>query len=143
VSLYAGKMSHIRSLVNKAGQKVTGQSSGNRKRSEQRSQTTDAWFPIRVHDDPAEEEEVPLKRKKTALLDKGEQAHTQVLASSKDASSAGKGLFQLTKVWSESSSIGSQASLYLSDSELKAIRDLGVAGRSRAVTKGVISAMRA
>jgi len=37
-------------------------------------------------------------------------------------------------VWSESSSLGSKASLYLSDSELKAIRDLGVVGRSRAVT---------
>jgi len=74
-----------------------------------------------------EEEEVPLKRKKTALLDKVKQVQTQDLASSKDASSAGDGMFQLPKVLSESSSLGSQASLYLSDSELKAICDLGVA----------------
>ena len=36
-----------------------------------------------------------------------------------------------------------QVSLYLSDSELKAIRDLGVVGRSRAVIDGVVNAMRA
>jgi len=130
VSLYAGKMSHIRSLLNKASQKVAGQSSGSRKRSECRDQTTDAWFPARVNDDPIEEEEVPLKRKNTALLDKGKQVQTHVPASSKDASRTGKGLFQLPKVWSESSSLGSQALLYLSDSELKAIHDLEIAGRS-------------
>ena len=61
--LCAGKMSHIRSLVNKASQKVTGQSSGSRKRSERRDQMADAWFPAHVHDDPVKEEEVPLKRK--------------------------------------------------------------------------------
>jgi hypothetical protein len=33
--------------------------------------------------------------------------------------------------------------LYLGDSELKAIRDLGTAGRARAVTEGVVGAMRA
>jgi len=46
-------------------------------------------------------------------------------------------------VWSESGSFGSQDSLYLSDPELKAIRDLGVAGRTRAVTDGVIGAVKA
>ena len=30
----------------------------------------DAWFPARVHDDPMKEEEVPLKRKKIASLDR-------------------------------------------------------------------------
>jgi len=54
--LSARKMSHIRSMVNKANQKVTGQSSSDRKRSEQRDRTADAWFPIRVSKDPAEEE---------------------------------------------------------------------------------------
>jgi hypothetical protein len=46
-------------------------------------------------------------------------------------------------VWSQSGRFGPQASFYLGDSELKAIRDLGTAGRSRAVTEGVIGAMRA
>jgi len=46
-------------------------------------------------------------------------------------------------VWSELGSFGSHASLFLSDPELKVIRDLGVAGRTRAVTEGVISAMKA
>jgi hypothetical protein len=46
-------------------------------------------------------------------------------------------------VWSQSGRFGPQASLYLGDSELKAIRDLGPAGRSRALTEGVIGAMRA
>jgi len=43
-------------------------------------------------------------------------------------------------VWLESNRFGSQASVYLSDTELKAIRDLGVASRSRVVTEGVVSA---
>lgn len=60
MSLDAGKMSHIRSLMNKASQKVVGHSSGSGKRSERQDQTADAEFPARVHDDPSEEEEVPL-----------------------------------------------------------------------------------
>jgi hypothetical protein len=94
----AGKMSHIRSLVNKANQKVTGQGSSSRKRSEQRDRTAEAWFPVRVTDDPAEEEEVPLKRKRIAALDKGKQVQTQVVVSSKGAPPVYKGLFQLPKV---------------------------------------------
>lgn len=73
---------------------------------------------------PDEEEEVPLKRKRVASLDKDNQVQTQALVSCKDA--AGEGLFQLPKVWSESGRFGSQASLYLSDLELRAIRDLGL-----------------
>jgi len=46
-------------------------------------------------------------------------------------------------VWSESRSLGSQASLFLSDPKLKGIRDLGVVGRTRAMTEEVISAMKA
>jgi len=107
-------MSHIRSLVNKANQKVASQSSSSRKRDERRGRTTDKWFPVRVFDDP-EEEEVPLKRIRVAPLDKGKQVQTQALVPSKDASSAGEGLFQLPKVWSESNRFGPQALLYLSD----------------------------
>lgn len=88
--------------MNKAIQKVTGQSSGSRKRSERRDRKADSWFPMPVHDDPAEEEEVPLKRKKTALLDKGKQVQTQALAPSKNVYSTVECLFQLPKVWSES-----------------------------------------
>jgi hypothetical protein len=69
----AGKMSHIRSLVNKANQKVSGQGSGSRQRDEQRGRTADAWFPVRLTDDQGEEEEVPLKRKMITALDKGKQ----------------------------------------------------------------------
>jgi len=64
-------MSHIRTLVNKANQKVSGQSSGSRKRDERRERTAEAWLPIRVHDDPEEEEDVPLKRKRISSADKG------------------------------------------------------------------------
>jgi len=46
-------------------------------------------------------------------------------------------------VWSESNRFGPQASICLSDSKLKVIRDLGVVGQSRAMTDGVVSAMRA
>jgi len=46
-------------------------------------------------------------------------------------------------VWSESGSFGSPTSLFLRDPKLKVIHDLGVAGRTRAVTEGVISAMKA
>jgi hypothetical protein len=66
-------MSHIRSPVNKANQKVTGQGSGSRKRDEHRERTAEAWFPIRLTDEQGEEEEVPLKRKRTTALDKGKQ----------------------------------------------------------------------
>jgi hypothetical protein len=64
-------MSNIRSLVNKASQKVAGQVSSSRKRAEQRERTADAWFPVRVTEEPTKEEEVPLKRKRVATLDKG------------------------------------------------------------------------
>jgi len=137
----AEKMSHIRSLVNKANQKVNGQSSGSRKQDEQRERTTKAWFSVRVHHDPKEEQDVPLKRKKICSADKSKQVQTPALPLGTFI--VGDGLFQLPKVWSESGSFDSQASLILSDPELKVIRDLGVAGRTRAVTKGVISAMKA
>jgi hypothetical protein len=136
-------MSHILSLVNKASQKVTGQRSDSLKRDERRERVTDAWLPIRVHDDPMEEKEVPLKQKKTAPLDKGKHVQVQTLALPWETSSADDGLFQLPKVWFESGGFGSQASLYLSDPELKVIRDLGVASRTRAVTDGVIGAINA
>jgi hypothetical protein len=97
----AGKMSHIRSLVNKANQKVTGQGSGSRKRDEQRERTADAWFPVRLTDDQGEEEEVPLKRKRTIVLDKGKQVQVQGVAPSWGVPSADEGLFQLPKVWSQ------------------------------------------
>jgi hypothetical protein len=140
----AGKMSHICSLVNKANQKVTGQGSGSRRRDEQREKTADTWFPARLTDDPVEEEEeVPLKRRRTAALDKGKQVQVQDVAPSRGIPPADEGLFQLPKVWSQSDRFSPQASLYLGDSELKAIRDLGTAGRTRAVTEGVVGAMRA
>jgi vacuolar-type H+-ATPase subunit I/STV1 len=46
-------------------------------------------------------------------------------------------------VWSQSGRFGPQALLYLGESELKAIRDLGPAGRSCGVTGEVVGAMRA
>jgi cell division protein FtsB len=136
-------MSNIRSLVSKASQKVGGSGSSSRKRTEQRERTTDAWFPVRVTEEPAEEQEVPLKRKRIAARDKGKQTQVQDVAPSRGVPLADEGLFQLPRVWSQSDRFGPQASLYLGDSELKAIRDLGTAGRARAVTEGVVSAMRA
>jgi len=50
-----------------------GQSSGSRKRDERRERTAKAWFPARMHDDPEEEENVPLKRTKISSADKGNQ----------------------------------------------------------------------
>jgi hypothetical protein len=136
-------MSLIRSLVNKENQKVSGQGSGSRKRSEQRERTAAAWFPVRLADDQVEEEEVSLKRKKISALDKGKQVQAQDVASSRGVPPADEGLFQLPRVWSQSDRFGPQASLYLGDSELKAIRELGTAGQARVVTDGVLGAMRA
>jgi len=82
-----------------------------------------------VHDEP-KEEEIPLKRKRISSADKGKQVQTQILFPSQGTPSADDRLFQLPRVWSESESFGSQASLFLSDPELKVIRDLGVAGRT-------------
>jgi hypothetical protein len=94
-------MSHIRSLVNKANQKVTGQGSGSRKRGEQRERMAEAWFPVRLTDEQAEEEEeVPLKRKRIAALDKGKQVQVQDVAPSRGVPPADEGLFQLPRVWS-------------------------------------------
>lgn len=89
-------------------------------------------------DEPAEEEHVPLKRKRIFALDKVKQVQTWAVVPSKGALPTGEGLFQLPKVWSQSDRFGSQSSLYLGDSELKAIRYLRPAGRSRAVTEGVL-----
>jgi hypothetical protein len=83
-----------------------------------------------------------LKRRRTAALDKGKQVQVQDVAPSRGIPPADEGLFQLPKVWSQSDRFSPQASLYLGDSELKAIRDLGTAGRTRAVTEGVVGAMR-
>jgi len=128
--------------VNQANQKVSGQSNANRKRDEQGDRTVDVWFPVRVHDEP-EEQEIPLKRKRISSADKGKQVQTHLAVPSRGAPSGGDGMFQLLRVWSESESFGSQASLFLSDPELKAIHDLGVASRTRAVMEGVMSAMKA
>jgi hypothetical protein len=78
-----------------------------------------------------------------AALDKGKQVQVQDVAPSRGVPPADEGLFQLPRVWSQSDHFGPQASLYLGDSELKAIRDLGTAGRARVVTEGVVGAMRA
>jgi hypothetical protein len=138
-----GKMSHIRCLVNKANQKVAGQGSGSRRRDEQWERPAGALLPVRVTDDQVEEEEAPLKRKRVTALDKGKKVQIQEVAPPRGVPSTDEGLFQLPKVWSHSDRFGPQASLYLGDSELKAICDLGTAGRARAITEGVVSAMRA
>jgi len=76
----------------------------------------------------------PKKRKifpskeRISSADKGKQIQTQTLVLPRVAPSAGDGLFQLPQVWFESGSFGSQVPLFLSDPELKVIRDLGVAG---------------
>jgi len=82
-----------------------------------------------VHDEP-EEAEIPLKRKMISSADKGKKVQTQIHVPSRGAHLGGDGLFQLPHVWSESEGFGSQASLFLSDLELNAIDDLGVAGRT-------------
>jgi len=60
---FAGKMSNMRldmlSLLLKANKKVYGQGSGDRKRDARRERTAEAWLPVKVTDDPIEEEEVP------------------------------------------------------------------------------------
>jgi len=91
----AGKMSNIRALGNKANQKVSGQGSASRKRDERRDKTADAWFPVRVDDEPNKEEEIPLKRKRISSADKSKQVQTQTLGPPQGASSAGDGLFKL------------------------------------------------
>ena len=68
ISLFAGKMQNMCTLLNKLSKKVAGQSS-NRKRDTRREvvATSEAWFHVRVlDDDPTEEDEIPLKRKKLA-----------------------------------------------------------------------------
>jgi hypothetical protein len=50
---------------------------------------------------------------------------------------------QLPKLWSEPELCGPQSTLFLDDPELKIIQDLGPAGRSKAITDGVIATMKA
>jgi hypothetical protein len=45
---------------------------------------------------------------------------------------------QLPKVWSEPELCGPQSTSFLDDPELKIIQDLGPAGRSKAITDGLL-----
>jgi len=49
----------------------------------------------------------------------------------------------LPKVWSEPDRCGPHATIFLDDPELRVIHDLGPAGRSKAITEGVIATMKA
>ena len=49
---------------------------------------------------------------------------------------------QLPKVWSKPDRCGPNATLFLDDPELRVIHDLGPAGRSKAITEGVIAIMK-
>lgn len=71
IFLFAGKMQNMRSLLLKANQRVSGQSSGSRKKDSWREASAEAWFPVRVLNDHVEEDEVPLKRKKMVQSSKG------------------------------------------------------------------------
>jgi len=50
---------------------------------------------------------------------------------------------QLPKVWSEPDRCGPHSTLFLDDPELRVIHDNGPAGRSKAITEGVIATMKA
>jgi len=52
-------------------------------------------------------------------------------------------LLQLPRVWFEPDRYSPHSTLFLDDPELKVIHDLGPAGRSKAITEGVIAAMKA
>jgi len=141
VLLFAGKMSDMRpkicSFLLKANKKLTCQSSYDRNREAHRERTAEALLPVR--DDPTEEEEMPLKRKRSAPSDKGKRVQT---APSSTPISEGK-LIELPNVWLKPDKFGPQSTLILGDRELKMITDLGVAGKSEAMTEGIIGAMKA
>jgi len=143
VLVFAGNMSNMRpemrSLLVKASKKVTGQDTRDRSWGACRERTAEVLFPVRVTDDPVEEEEVPLKRKRLASSDKGKEVQT---APSRTPIGDGE-LIELPNVCSKPDMFGPQSTLFLSDRELKVIDDLGVAGRSQAMTEGIIGAMRA
>jgi len=63
----------MRSLLLKENKNVSGQNHSDRNREARRERTTDAWFPMKVTDETAEEKEVPLKRMRLAPSDKGKQ----------------------------------------------------------------------
>jgi hypothetical protein len=51
--------------------------------------------------------------------------------------------FQLPKVWSDHIQCGPDSTIFLDDSELRIIQDLGPAGRNKAMAEGVIATMKA
>lgn len=128
----------MRSLLLKANKKVTGQSSREHNREACREQTTEAWFPIRVMDEPAEEDEIPLKCKRSTPSAKGKQLRT-----APSGTPTGEGeLIELPNVWSKLDKFGPQSTLFLGDRELMVISYLGVAGRSQVMTEGIIGAIK-
>ena len=50
---------------------------------------------------------------------------------------------QFPKVWSEPNRCGPNATIFMDDPELRVIHDLGPAGRSKPITKGVIATKKA
>lgn len=91
-------------------------------------------------EDPAEElEQEVVKRRKAGTPSK--QPVTPIRAV--PVRSERGDLLQLPRVWSEPDQCGPHSTIFLDDSELRIIQDLGPAGRSKAIADGAIAAMKA
>jgi len=79
------------------------------------------------------------KRKRVKSVRKGEGSPLDVIP----LCSRETDLRSLPNVWFEPERYGPSTIFCLSDLKLKVVQDLGVAGRSRAMTDGIIAAMKA
>jgi len=144
--LFAGKMADIRDLVNKTSQKLAW---NNKKKDVcfvNRSVAGEilgspSTLVLDLSGDDCAEERVTKssKRKRVESVGKGEGSPLNVIT----LHSGENDLLSLPNVWPEPKLYGPSTTFCLSDPELKVIQDLGTAGRSRAMTDGIIGAMKA
>jgi len=143
--VFVGKMQDFRELVNKTSKKLAGR--GNKKDVHSVSNLiagATGGTPSTPVVDLSGEEHVgggameSSKRKRMETSDKGVSSPVCVVLLRFKGD-----LFPLPNVWSEPDRYGPATTFYLSDLELKVIQDLGTAGWSRAMTEGIIAALKA
>jgi hypothetical protein len=145
--VFAGKMKDLQALVNETSKKVAAK---NRRKNVQSAShllvgaslglTSRPVVNLEGEDDPEERVHEPAKRKRVETPSRDPITPIKVVPVRSESGE----LFQLPRVWSEPDRCGHHSSFFLADPELKpSLQDLGHAGRSTAITEGVIAAMKA
>jgi len=139
-------MKDLQALVNETSKKVAAK---NRRKNTQYvshllagaspGSSSRPMVDLEGEDRPEERVHEPAKRKRVETLTREPVTPIKVVPIRTEDGD----LFQLPRVWFEPDRCGSHSTLFLDDPELKVIQDLATAGRSKAITEGVIAAMKA